>query len=152
MGISHTQYRIDLLTLEIWKWQYAVYYFGVRVAIFHGGGNSGQTFIKCRDLACDAESPPLKKYKDFTITLKIKYLFPDIYSQIFFQISFFFFFFFFTFISCPKFWEWEKYGIRMQKNPKTRTNIFWIFTDFHGVMWVQSPTWSPARKFYQYRR
>ena len=29
------------------------------------------------------------------------------------------------------------HGIRMQKNPQTRTKIFWIFTDFHGVMLVQ---------------
>ena len=28
-------------------------------------------------------------------------------------------------------------GIRMQKNPQTRTNIFLLFTDFHGVIRVQ---------------
>ena len=31
-------------------------------------------------------------------------------------------------------------GTRIQKNPQTREDIFWIFTDFHRVMWVQSPT------------
>ena len=44
------------------------------------------------------------------------------------------------------------HGTRMQKNPQTRKDIFWIFTDFHGVMRVQSPTCTPARIFYQWRR
>ena len=35
----------------------------------------------------------------------------------------------------------------MQKNPQTRKDIFWIFTDFHGVIRVQSPACTPARKF-----
>ena len=26
-----------------------------------------------------------------------------------------------------------------KRTQKPRTNIFWIFTDFHEVMWVQSP-------------
>ena len=42
-------------------------------------------------------------------------------------------------------------GARMQKNLQTREDIFWIFTDFHGVMWVQSPTCTPAQKFHQCR-
>ena len=33
--------------------------------------------------------------------------------------------------------------IRLRKNPQTREDIFWIFTDFHGVMRVQSPTFNP---------
>ena len=32
------------------------------------------------------------------------------------------------------------HGTRIQKYPQTREDIFWIFTDFHRVMWVQSPT------------
>ena len=32
------------------------------------------------------------------------------------------------------------HGTRIQKNPQTREDIFWIFADFHRVMWVQSPT------------
>ena len=28
------------------------------------------------------------------------------------------------------------HGIMMQKNPQTRTGIFWIFTDFQGVIRV----------------
>ena len=35
------------------------------------------------------------------------------------------------------------HGTRIQKNPQTREDIFWIFTDFHRVMWVQSPTYTP---------
>ena len=32
------------------------------------------------------------------------------------------------------------YDIMMQKNPQTKEDTFWIFTDFHEVMRVQSPT------------
>ena len=32
------------------------------------------------------------------------------------------------------------HGIRMQKNPSTRVDILWIFSDFQEVMRVQSPT------------
>ena len=31
---------------------------------------------------------------------------------------------------------------RIEKNPRTRKDIFWISTDFHRVMWVQSPTYT----------
>ena len=37
--------------------------FGVSDAILLGGANSGQTSVKCRDLACDAEPLPLKNCK-----------------------------------------------------------------------------------------
>ena len=40
------------------------------------------------------------------------------------------------------------HDIRMKKNPQTKEDTFWI-EDFYGVMWVQSPTCSPARKFQQ---
>ena len=30
--------------------------------------------------------------------------------------------------------------VRMKKNPQTKEDIFWIFTDIHGVIPVQSPT------------
>ena len=42
------------------------------------------------------------------------------------------------------------YGIRMQKNPQLTEDIFWTFTDFHGAEQVQSPTCTPAQKFYQW--
>ena len=32
------------------------------------------------------------------------------------------------------------HGTRIQKNPQIREDISCIFTDFHRVMWVQSPT------------
>ena len=38
---------------------------------------------------------------------------------------------------------------RMHKNLQTREESFWIFTDFHGVMWFQSPTCTPGKKFHQ---
>ena len=36
----------------------------------------------------------------------------------------------------------------MKKNPQTKEDTLWIFKDFHGVMWLQRPTSTPARKFY----
>ena len=34
--------------------------------------------------------------------------------------------------------------IRMKKNPQTKQDTFWIFKDFNGIVWVQSPTFTPA--------
>ena len=42
--------------------------------------------------------------------------------------------------------------IRMKKNPQTKKDTFWIFTDFQEVMQVQSPTHNPAKKFHQWLR
>ena len=36
------------------------------------------------------------------------------------------------------------YDIRMKKNPQTKEDTFWIFTDFHEVLQVQSPTCTPC--------
>ena len=47
----------------------------------------------------------------------------------------------------------EALGMRKilaHKNPQTMEDTFWIFKDFHGVMRVQSPTCTPARKFHQW--
>ena len=44
------------------------------------------------------------------------------------------------------------YDIRMKKNPQTKEDTFWIFTDFHGAMRVESPKCAPAQKFHQWRR
>ena len=43
------------------------------------------------------------------------------------------------------------HDIRMQKNPQTKEGISWIFTDFHGVMLVQSPTCTAAQKFHHWK-
>ena len=32
------------------------------------------------------------------------------------------------------------HGIRIQNNPQTHVEIFWIFTDFHRIMWFESST------------
>ena len=37
----------------------------------------------------------------------------------------------------------------MKKSPQIKEATLWIFKNFHGAMWVQSPTSTPARKFYQ---
>ena len=44
------------------------------------------------------------------------------------------------------------HDIRMQKNPQTKLDPFWIFTDFHGVKRIQSPNCTPAQKFNQWCR
>ena len=44
------------------------------------------------------------------------------------------------------------HDIRMKKNPQTKERSLWNFEDFHGVMQVQTPAKTPARKFYQWRR
>ena len=40
------------------------------------------------------------------------------------------------------------HDMRMKKNPQTKEGTFWIFTDFHGVMRVQSRTCTPVPKFH----
>lgn len=53
--------------------------FGVSVAILLGVANSSQTSIKYDDLACNTEpplEPLLKNFKDLTMILEAKYLFP----------------------------------------------------------------------------
>ena len=87
------------------------------------------------------ELSALKDCKDFTMKLKVKYLFPTSSSGADFYIY-----------QLPEGLGMSKvlaHGIRMQKNPQTREDIFWIFTDFHGVMWFQSPTCTLAWKFHQ---
>ena len=42
------------------------------------------------------------------------------------------------------------HGTRIQISRQTREDILWIFTDFHRVMWVQSPTYTPRQKFHQW--
>ena len=42
------------------------------------------------------------------------------------------------------------HDIFMKKIPQTKEDTPRIFKDFHGVMVVQSPTWTAARKFYQF--
>ena len=54
----------------------AIVDFGVSDAICLGGANSGQTSIKCCDLACNAGPPTLKNCKDLIMKLEVKYLFP----------------------------------------------------------------------------
>ena len=42
------------------------------------------------------------------------------------------------------------HGTRIQKNAQTREDIFWIFIYFHGVVWVQNPTYTTRQKFNQW--
>ena len=120
--------------------------FGVSDAILLGDANFGQTSIKCRDLACNVETSPLKIVRIRPWNWK-----PNSFSQLHLQAQMFIFF------RSRKVWKWEKYyhkmlGCKRIHKPGAREDIFWIFKDFYGVMQVQSPTCTPTRKFHQWRR
>ena len=86
--------------------------FGVSDAILLGGANS----IKCHDLACDVEPPPLKNCKDLSKKLEVKYLVPASSSGANLYIY-----------QLPEGLGMRKiltHGIRMQKNPQSRKDIF----------------------------
>ena len=90
--------------------------FGVSDAILLESANFGQTSIKCRDLACDVEPPPLKNYKDLTMKLEVKYLFPTSSSGANFYIY-----------QLPEGLGMRKIlprGIRMQNNPGKKFSWF----------------------------
>ena len=98
---------------------------GVSAAILFRGENSGQTSIKCRDLACDVEPPPLKNCKDLTMKLETQCLFPTSFSGTNVYIY-----------QMPEGLGMKKiltHGVRMQMNPQTRADVSWIFTNFHGI-------------------
>ena len=44
------------------------------------------------------------------------------------------------------------HAIRMKKSPQTRSHIFWIFTDLHRVIRIQSPICIPTRISQQWLR
>ena len=86
--------------------------------------------LKCSVLACNVEPPPLKNCKDLTMKLQVKYLFPTSSLGANFYIH-----------QLPEGLRMTyilAHGISMQKNLQPRENIFWIFTDFHEIMGVQS--------------
>ena len=60
--------------------------FGVSNAFSLIGANSGQTSIKCRDLACNVESLPLNNCRDLTVKLEVKYIFPTSSSGLIFYV------------------------------------------------------------------
>ena len=105
--------------------------FRVSDAILLGGANSGQTSKKCCDLACYVEPhATIKNCRDFIMMLNVKHHFQTSSS------------------SGANFYIYElPEDLRMTEilaHEQTREDIFWIFTDFYGVMWVQSPTSSPS--------
>ena len=105
--------------------------FRVSDAILLGGANSGQTSKKCCDLACYVEPhATIKNCRDFIMMLNVKHHFQTSSS------------------SGANFYIYElPEDLRMTEilaHEQTREDIFWIFTDFYGVMWVQSPTCSPS--------
>ena len=88
----------------------AIVDFGVSDAICLGGANSGQTSIKCCDLACNAGPPTLKNCKDLIMKLEVKYLFPTL-STVQLQLPNFPTSFFIFIYQLPEneVWEWEKH-------------------------------------------
>ena len=100
--------------------------FGLSVAILLGGTNSGQTYIKCSDLAALMEPPPSENCKCLIMKLKVKSLFPTLSSGTNFFIY-----------QLPEGLEIRRilaHGIRMQTFPQTRVDIYQIFTDFLRVI------------------
>ena len=67
---------ISMTSLQKLSKTFQIDNFGVNNAILLAGVDYGQTSIKCRDLACDVETPPLKNCKDLTMKLEVNYLFP----------------------------------------------------------------------------
>ena len=116
--------------------------FGVIDAILVRGADSGPTSIKCRDLPCDVEPPLLKNCTDLTMKLEVKFLFLTSSSGAKFYI--------YQLPEGPQTRKILAHGIRMKKSLQTRGDIIWIFTDFHGVVRVHSPTRTPARQFNQW--
>ena len=83
---------------------------------------------------------PSENCKASTMNLKVKYLFPSSSSGANFCIY-----------QLPECLGMRKkilaHGIMMQKKPQTRVDILWIFTDFHRVLRVQSPSCTPHGNF-----
>ena len=107
--------------------------FGVRDAILLGGASSGQTSIKCCDLACDAEPPPSINWKLLIMKLEVKYLFPTL-STVQLQLPNFPTSFFIFIYQLPEnvVWGWEKhYHMVSQNNLQTREDNFWIFMELY---------------------
>ena len=95
--------------------------FRVSYTILLRVSNSDQSSIKCCDLPCDVEPPLLKSCKNLSMKLKVKYILPTSNSDRKFYIY-----------ELPEGLRVRKtltHGTRMQKNPQTRKDIFWIFTD-----------------------
>ena len=105
---------------------------GVSNAILLVDANSGQISTKLRDLTCDVEPPPLKPPLSSSRTNFYIYQLPEG-------------------LGMKKNLHIVLGGKRIHKKDIPKEDIFWIFTDFHGVMRAQIPTCSPARKLHQWR-
>ena len=104
--------------------------FRVSVVILLGSTNSGQTSIRCCDLAAMLEPQPSGNCKCLTMALEVKYIFPTFSSGANFYIC--------QLSEGLGIRKILAHGIRMQKFPQTRADISRIFTDFHRIMRVQS--------------
>ena len=86
-SILHSTFQIDVgYILQHIHLSNTIDKFRVSDPILLRSANSGQTTIKCCDLACNAEPLLLKNFKNFTMKLDVTYLFPTLCSDINFYI------------------------------------------------------------------
>ena len=104
--------------------------FRLSIAILREVLNSGQTFIKCRDLACNIGTTTFRKLKGFEYENESQISFPNFVfrCQVFYS---------------SVVWNSKNFSTMLlgcKRIHKPRAQISWIFTDFHIVIRVQSPT------------
>ena len=144
---SVSEYVIDFLNISLLKFTSLITIddFGVSDTILLGDANSAQTSMKCLDLACDDESPPLKSCKDLIMKLEVKYLFPTSCSGASFYIY-----------QLPEGLAMRKI-LHMVLGCKRIHKLGRTFQDFHGFSWsyaspksnLHPPTESIARKIFE---
>lgn len=117
--------------------------FGVSVAILCEGANSDQTTMKYCDLVCGVGIIAVGK-SGLTMKLGVKPLFPTPSSG--------FNFFIYQLFEGLEMRKISVHVIRMQTNPKTKVDSFWIFTDFTELLEFKVRHLPPAPKFQQWLR
>lgn len=115
--------------------------FGVSVVILCEGANSDQTTMKYCDLAWGVGIIAVRK-SGLTMKLGVKPLFPTPSSG--------FNFFIYQLFEGLEMRKISGHVVRMQTNPKTKVDIFWIFTDFTELLDFKVRPSSPAPKFQQW--
>ena len=108
-----------VVILIIWSRNFVqVDNFGVSITSLFRAAKSDQTPLKCCDLACNFETSPLNDCNNLTLKLEVAH-FSSSYTH-------------FYMYGLPEGLRMRKifdHGIRIQKNPQNRVDIFWIFMD-----------------------
>ena len=92
--------------------------FGVSVTSLFRAAKSDQTSLKCRDLVCDVETPPLNDCNNLTLKLEVAHFSSSGTHFYMYRLR--------EGLGMRKIFD---HGIRIQKNPQNRVDIFWIFMD-----------------------